>query len=83
MLSIAPAEDIEDLVVDAHWDGEAHDSEGDGGDHGDDVELEQRQQAHHQARQHHARPLRVLPVDQVHYCNTGREEEDEESESAE
>lgn len=46
VFSIAPAEDVEDLVVDAHWDGEAHDSQGDCGDHSDDAELEQGQQAH-------------------------------------
>lgn len=46
--SIAPAKDVEDLIVDAHRDGEAHDSEGDSGDHSDDAELEQGQQAHHQ-----------------------------------
>lgn len=47
VFSIAPAEDVEDLVVDAHWDGEAHDGQGDRGDHGDDAELEQGQQADH------------------------------------
>lgn len=48
MHSIAPAEDVEDLVVDAHWYSEAHDSQGDSGDHCDDAELEQGQQAQHQ-----------------------------------
>lgn len=47
VLSIAPAEDVEDLVVDPHWDGEAHDGQGDCGDHSDDAELEQGQQADH------------------------------------
>lgn len=67
MLSISPAEDVEELVVDAHRDGEAHDSQGDSGDHSDDAELEQGQQAHHQPREHHAASLHVLPVDQVHH----------------
>ncbi len=67
MLSVAPVEDEEDLVVDAHRDGEAHDGEGDCGDHSDDAELEQGQQADHQPCQHHACPLRVLPEDQVHH----------------
>ncbi len=47
MHSVAPVEDVEDLVVDAHRDGEAHDGEGDCGDHSDDAELEQGQQANH------------------------------------
>lgn len=47
MLSISPAEDVEELVIGAHRYGEAHDSQGDSGDHSDDAELEQGQQAHH------------------------------------
>lgn len=47
MLPVAPVEDVEDLVVDADRDGEAHDGHGDGGEHGDDAELEQGQQADH------------------------------------
>lgn len=47
MFSITPAEDVEELVVDPYWDGEAHDSKGDCGDHSDDAELEQGQQSHH------------------------------------
>lgn len=47
MFSVAPVEDVEDLVVDAHGDGEAHDGQADCGDHGDDAELEQGQQADH------------------------------------
>lgn len=66
MLPVAPVEDVEDFVVDADRDGEAHDGHGDGGEHGDDAELEQGQQADHYPRQNHAGPLCVLPVDQVH-----------------
>lgn len=47
MLSVTPVQDVEDLVVDAHRDGEAHDSQWDCGDDGDDAELEQGQQADH------------------------------------
>lgn len=47
MLPVAPVEDVEDLVVDADRDGEAHDGHGGGGEHGDDAELEQGQQADH------------------------------------
>lgn len=47
MLPVAPVEDVEDFVVDADRDGEAHDGHGDRGEHGDDAELEQGQQADH------------------------------------
>lgn len=47
MLPVAPVEDVKDFVVDADRDGEAHDGHGDGGEHSDDAELEQGQQAHH------------------------------------
>lgn len=72
MLSVAPLERVDDAVVDPHGDGAAHDGQGGRGDHGDDAQLEQRQQAHHQPRQHHACPLRVLPVDQVHHWRTAK-----------
>lgn len=39
MLSIAPVEDEEEFVVDSDWDGEAHDGQGDRGEHGDDAKL--------------------------------------------
>lgn len=71
VLPIAPVENVEEFVVDADRDGEAHDGHGDGGEHGDDAELEQGQQADHQPGQHHARPFRVLPVDQVHHWGGG------------
>lgn len=80
MLSIAPLERVDDAVVDPHGDGAAHDGQGDCGDHGDDAQLEQGQQAHHQPRQHHARSLRVLPVDQVHRWRTGEQERGREIE---
>lgn len=48
VFSIAPAQDVEDAVVDSHWDGEAHDSQGDCGDHSDDAKLEQGQQTDYQ-----------------------------------
>lgn len=41
MFSVPPAEDVEKLVVNAYRDGEAHDCQGDGGDHRDDAELKQ------------------------------------------
>lgn len=44
VFSISPAEDVEDVVVDSNWDGEAHDSQGDCGDHSDDAELEEGEQ---------------------------------------
>jgi len=72
MLPVGPVEDVEDLVVDARGDGEADDGQREGGDHGDDAELEQGQQSHHQARQHHGRTLRVLPVDQIHHWGDER-----------
>lgn len=74
VLSIAPLERMDDAVVDPHGDGAADDGQGDCGEHGDDAQLEQGQQAHHQPRQHNARSLRVLPVDQVHRWTTGEEE---------
>lgn len=77
MCSISPVEDVEDLVVDAHWDGEAHDSQWDSGEHRDDAELEQGQQADHYPCQDHACPLRVLPVDHVHHWKTRWEEREE------
>lgn len=80
MLSIAPLERVDDAIVDPHRDGAAHDGQGDCGDHGDDAQLEQGQQAHHQRRQHHARSLRVLPVDQVHHWRTGEQERGREIE---
>lgn len=73
MLSIAPLERVDDAVVDPHGDGAAHDGQGDCGDHGDDAQLEQGQQAHHQPREHNACSLCVLPVDQVHRWRTGEE----------
>lgn len=72
VLSVAPLERVDDAVVDPHGDGAAHDGQGGRGDHGDDAQLEQRQQAHHQPSQHHACPLRVLPVDQVHHWRTAK-----------
>lgn len=76
MLAVAPAEDVKDFVVDTDRDGEAHDGHGDSGEHGDDAELEQGQQADHQPRQHHAGPLRVLPVDQVHHWDGRRRDKE-------
>lgn len=72
VLSVAPLESVDEAIVDPHGDGAADDSQGDCGDHGDDAQLEQGQQAHHQPRQHHACSLRVLPVDQVHHWRRGK-----------
>lgn len=47
MLPITPVEDEEEFVVDSDRDGEAHDGQGDHGEHGDDAELKQGQQADH------------------------------------
>lgn len=58
---------MQQVAVDADRNGEAHDSQRKSGEHSDDTELEERQQAHHQAGEHHARPLSVLPVDQIQY----------------
>lgn len=68
--AVTPVEDVEELEVDPHRDGKTHDSQGDGRHHSDDAELKQGQQAHDQPGQHHARPLHVLPVDQVHHWGT-------------
>lgn len=47
MQPIAPLQGMEDVVVDANTHGDADDSQGGGGDHGDDAKLEQGQQTHH------------------------------------
>lgn len=83
VLFVAPLERVDDAVVDPHRDGTAHDGQGDCGDHGDDAQLEQGQQAHHQPCEHHARSLCVLPVDQVHHWKTGEEERGRDAELTE
>lgn len=64
---ISELQSMQQFAVDAHRNGEAHDGQRNSGEHSDDTELEEKQQTHHQAGEHHACPLGVLPVDQIHY----------------
>lgn len=59
---------LDDRLVDAEGDGDTEQGQQEVGGHADEAEGCQRQQQQQGQPEHHARLLRVPPVDQILYC---------------
>lgn len=61
-----PAQQLQEFIIEAQGEGDAHGCQTDVRENGDDAELEDAGQADHQAREHHAGLPHVPPVHQIH-----------------
>lgn len=63
-----PAQQLQQLVVEAEGEGDAHDTQTDVGEHSDGTELEQTGQTNHQPCEYHTGLPHFPPVHQIYNC---------------